>query len=167
MINDNLSSGDLGQGSTADRLRDKAAGLAGQAKEQASSMFDQRKSTAVSEIDGLVSALRQAGGQMEGSQFAGRLITTAAERLESVSRAIDGRSLDDLKDDVERLARRNPAVFLGGAMAIGLIAARFLKSSGSGSSSRPAGFYTPGMTHTDFETPITPAGSDYDIGGMR
>jgi hypothetical protein len=167
MINDNLSGGDLGQGSTTDRLRDKAAGLAGQAKEQASSMFDQRKSTAVSEIDGLVSALRQAGGQLEGSQVAGRLITTAAERLESVSRAIDGRSLDDLKDDVERLARRNPAIFLGGAMAIGLIAARFLKSSGSSYSSRPAGFYTPGMTRGDFETPIASSGSDYDIGGMR
>ncbi|MEA2488697.1 MAG: hypothetical protein QOH21_489 [Acidobacteriota bacterium] len=167
MINDNLSGGDLGQGSTADRLREKAAGLAGQAKEQASTLFDQRKTSAVSEIDGLVSALRQAGGQMEGSQFAGRLITTAAEKLESVSRAIDNRSIDDLKDDVERRARRNPAVFLGGAVAIGLIAARFLKSSGSGVSSRPAGFAMPNTVRNDFETPITPRGSDYDIGGLR
>jgi hypothetical protein len=34
-----------------------------------------------------------------------------------------------LIDDVEDFARREPAVFIGGAIAIGLVAARFLKSS--------------------------------------
>jgi hypothetical protein len=164
MINDNLSGSDLGQGSTTDRLRDKAAGLAGQAKQQASSLFDERKSMAVNELGGLASALRQAGGNMQESQWAGHLISSAADRLESVSHAIENRSIDDLKDDVERLARRNPAVFLGGAVAIGLIAARFLKSSGR--SMRPIGFYPEsGATRNDFESSYTPAGSDYDIGG--
>jgi hypothetical protein len=31
---------------------------------------------------------------------------------------------------VEDFARRNPAVFLGGAFALGLVGARFIKSSG-------------------------------------
>ena len=36
---------------------------------------------------------------------------------------------DTLLDDVEAFARREPAMFIGGAIAIGLLAARFLKSS--------------------------------------
>ena len=35
-------------------------------------------------------------------------------------------------DDVERMAREQPVMFLGGAFMLGLVAARFLKSSGQG-----------------------------------
>ena len=37
--------------------------------------------------------------------------------------------VDELVGDVQRLARRQPAVFVGSAFAVGLISARFLKSS--------------------------------------
>ena len=63
-------------------------------------------------------------------------------RLESFSRSLDGKDLDGVVRDVETFARRNPAAFLGSAVAIGFLASRFLKSSGGGASSQGGDFYS-------------------------
>jgi hypothetical protein len=50
------------------------------------------------------------------------------------------KSLTDVVGDVERFARREPVIFVGGAFLIGLLGSRFLKSSqshGSSSSANP------------------------------
>ncbi|HEX6159195.1 MAG TPA: hypothetical protein VF111_03450 [Thermoanaerobaculia bacterium] len=160
-MNDNNSAG----------LRDKAAGLAGTAKQQANSLFESKKSTALSEVTQLADALRRVGSELQGSSVAGSLINTAADRLQAFGSGMENRSLSDLKDDVELFARRNPAAFLGGALVLGAIAARFLKSHGP---ARPAGFYpevsSSRYAANDIETPFasTPAsatGSDFGISG--
>ncbi|HEY0144184.1 MAG TPA: hypothetical protein VGF48_25075 [Thermoanaerobaculia bacterium] len=165
---ENYSTGsDLGQSSTADRLRDKAAGLAGTAKQQANSLFETKKASALSEVGQLADALRRVGTEMDGSGMAAGLISTAADRLQSVSSSLENRSLDDIKNDVERFARRNPAAFLGGAIVLGVIAARFLKSHGQ--TSNDIGFYPETNRYvSDMETPLgsapaTSVGSDFGI----
>lgn len=167
-MNDNYSTGsDLGQSSTADRLRETAAGLAGSAKQQVNSLFDDKKSMALSEVGQLADALRRVGAEMQGSGIAGNLINTAADKLQSVGSSLENRSLDDIKNDVERFARRNPAAFLGGAIVLGVLAARFLKSHGH--PSQEIGFYPQASRSVaDVETPFgtTPAtsvGSDFGI----
>jgi len=126
-------------------VRDKAAELASSAKEQARSQFDEKKGTALGELDSLASALRRAGSEL-GDQggMSGRVISTVATRLESFSRSLDGKDLDGVVRDVETFARRNPAAFLGSAVAIGFLASRFLKSSASplGSSYGRDDFYS-------------------------
>jgi hypothetical protein len=52
-----------------------------------------------------------------------------ADQIDTWSRRIREKNLDELVTDVQRLARRQPAVFIGSAFAVGLLAARFLKSS--------------------------------------
>jgi len=47
--------------------------------------------------------------------------------------------------DVEQFARRQPALFLGGALILGAVAARLLKASPAGGSGMQAG-YTGGST---------------------
>ncbi|HEX7708415.1 MAG TPA: hypothetical protein VF701_18275 [Thermoanaerobaculia bacterium] len=131
-MNDNMpGSGDAA--STASDMRDtvrhKAADLASEAKDQARQQYDRQISTATGELDSLASALRRAGGELgEQHGMSSRVVTTVADRIESFSRSLDGKDLDRVVRDVETFARRNPAAFLGGAVAVGFLAARFLKS---------------------------------------
>ena len=145
-----------------ENVREKAAGLADSAKEQVRSQFDQKKGTALGEIDTLVSALRRAGSELgDNGGMSGRVIDTVASRLESFSRSLDGKDLNGVLQGVETFARRNPAAFLGSAIAVGFLASRFLKSSGTGSSMQyrddyaGAGYATSYGSDRDF-APIPP-----------
>jgi len=57
----------------------------------------------------------------------------AADRVRQLSDYLRRHEVEDLMDDVEDFARRQPALVLGGAFALGVLTARFLKSSGSSS----------------------------------
>jgi hypothetical protein len=126
-------------GSTGSDIRekvlDKASTLASGAKDGARAQYDQKKDTALNELENLASALRSVGEQSGGSMVS-TAASAAASRIESFSRSLEGKQLDDIVGDVERFARRNPAAFVGTAVAIGFLASRFLKSS----SSRTSGF---------------------------
>jgi hypothetical protein len=67
-------------------------------------------------------------------------VDKAADQIENWSRQLREKDIDELLSDVQTLARRQPGVFIGSAFAIGLLGARFLKSSRSENewrSSRP------------------------------
>ena len=53
----------------------------------------------------------------------------AAERVEQFTGQLRGKDVQTIVRDVERYARQQPAVFLGGAFVLGLLGARFLKST--------------------------------------
>ena len=119
--------------SARETIRAKAADLASNAKEKANEQFEARVGTARTEISSVASALRRVGDQIRhenGSSFTAGLFTAIADRVESVGSSFEGRDLDGVLNDVQRLARRNPAAFAGTAAALGFLAARFLKSSG-------------------------------------
>ena len=54
---------------------------------------------------------------------------TIGERIESAAHHLRDRPISELAHDVENFARREPAIFFGGAFLLGFVAARFLKSS--------------------------------------
>ena len=160
-----------GTGSTAggarEKVREKAAEVAGKAKEQIEGRYDEQKSRATSEMSHLASALRRAGEDLSGDGGLGigsTVLGRVAGHLESLGSTIDGKNLDDIVTDVERLARRNPAMFIGGAMLIGFAASRFLKSSARHSYGR--GFES-GLEYSgsgDFNRDFYDRGSDLDTG---
>jgi hypothetical protein len=85
-----------------------------------------------SELDNIASALRKVSTELgDNGGVAGNLISAVAERVESAGRSLEGRAFGDVLDDVENFARRNPATFISGAIAVGFLATRFLKSSSS------------------------------------
>ena len=132
MDNDIRNTPGSGSGSTRDKVRGKAAEVAGMAKEKIADQYDQKKDRAMNEVEHLASALRRAGENLrdEGNSSIGAaVLSRVAGRLESVGSSMEGKDLDGLMRDVERLARRNPAAFIGGAMLLGFAASRFLKSS--------------------------------------
>jgi hypothetical protein len=132
-MDDNTSRGESGRlDNVRDTIRAKAADLASNAKEQASQQFESRVGAATTELGSVASALRRAGEELRrdnGSSIGATVIGMLADRLDSVSGNMGGRDLNGTLDDIARLARRNPAAFMGTTAALGFLAARFLKSS--------------------------------------
>jgi hypothetical protein len=110
--------------------KETASTIANEAKEQMSTRVAAKKDKAAEGLSSVAEALRSSTGDI-GDQvpFVGEYANKAAEGVEQLSNYIQTRTIGELIDDVEGFARREPALFLGGAFAIGLIAGRFLKSS--------------------------------------
>src|SRR6266508_4491602 len=105
------------------------------AQEHASQFAERGRERAAEQLRSLAEAVRETGSQLEnkGSPFGG-YVGKAAGQIERLSEIAVSKNPRDLVDSVERFARRDRALFLGGAMTLGLMAARFLRSS-----SRPRG----------------------------
>jgi hypothetical protein len=105
-------------------------GLMDQVRDAAYERLDAQKTRAVSGLTALADTMRQSGRQMGGENaVAARYVETAADQVERFVGGLRDRDLRTATADRERFARRRPAMFLGGAFALGLLAARFLKSS--------------------------------------
>lgn len=127
-------------------------------RDKALDIVDQRKGAAVGELGTLAGALRRAGTELsENSGLAGTAVNTIAERVESISKSLDGKDLRSVMGDVEQFARRNPVAFVGGAVALGFIASRFLKSDPTA--------VPPPQPQSNAQASFA-AGSDGSMGGM-
>jgi hypothetical protein len=102
--------------------------VAGQAKELARSRISERKSRSATDLGNVANALRQTGQQLEGN-IGLPLVNGAADRLEHIAELLDTTDPAEFVRGVERFARRDPLLFLAGALAIGIVGARFVKSS--------------------------------------
>lgn len=115
-------------------LRDLATGVAGDAKNAVEGQLDSQKGRVVEGLGGIADALRRVSTQGDGDESAIApalvpYIEEAADRVERASAYFDQKSLGEVARDVEDFARREPAFFLGGAFALGLLGGRFLKAS--------------------------------------
>ena len=131
-MNESMPNTGDASGSRMSQVREKASHLAEGAKEQVRAQYDERKDVAVGELGSLASGLRRLVDDLSASNpnnVSGKVVSTIADRIESFGPSLEGRDLDNNVSDVERCARRNPAAFLGGAVALGFLASRFLKSS--------------------------------------
>ena len=132
MDNDIRSNPGAGSNSTREKVKGKAAEVASMAKDKIEDQYDQQKDRAMNEVEHLASALRRAGENLRdqgNSTIGAAVLSRVAGHLESVGGSMEGKDLDGLVRDVERLARRNPTAFIGGAMLLGFAASRFLKAS--------------------------------------
>ena len=118
------------EGGAKTRLKSQADELMHAAKQRAKDIASEQKDAAAAQLGSMARGLRDAAASMQGeSEFAGRYAGKAAESLERFSQDLRGADFDQLVERTENYARRNPAVFLGGAVAAGFLFARFLKSS--------------------------------------
>lgn len=116
-----------------DQAKQTVANVASSAKEGVQSQLEQRideaKEVGVEKIETVSGALRSAGEQLEGTGPLPQLAEKAAAGIENLAHYIENKSIGDLFRGIESFARREPALFLGGAVALGVVAGRFLKSS--------------------------------------
>jgi hypothetical protein len=95
-----------------------------------------QKGRATDGLDALASAVRQTSSQLRQERHDGvaQYIDRAADGIERFSGTLKSKDATELLQDAQRFARRQPALFIGGSFALGLLAARFLKSSPRGAS---------------------------------
>ena len=108
-----------------------AGDLAGQAKKSAESGLNMGKKRAVDGLEHVAKAIRKTGEHLraEDDGTFTQYFDKAAEQVDVASNYLQTRTLGQLIGDVEHFARREPALFLGGAFVAGLLGGRFLKSS--------------------------------------
>lgn len=131
----------------ADQAREQATRMADQAREQARAqanrfaeeakqrgrgMLEEQKGNAVNQLSGFASVLRETASkcaEREDQRTAARALEQAAGGLERFADGLRSRDVDSLMDQATRLARQQPAMFIGGTIAAGFLLSRFLKSS--------------------------------------
>jgi ElaB/YqjD/DUF883 family membrane-anchored ribosome-binding protein len=93
--------------------------------------MERGKHDAAQTLTTVASTLLNSGSQLrnEDQPMAGEYVEQAARQLERVANYVQNADVREMVSEVEDFARRRPAVFIGSAFAVGLLAARFLKSS--------------------------------------
>lgn len=107
------------------------AGIVGKVRERAAAQLTTQKDRALDGLGGVADAVRKTTQSLREQQhetLAG-YVDQAAEQIERLSRNLKQKDVGELVSDAQRLARRQPALFVGSAFAIGLLGARFFKSS--------------------------------------
>ena len=114
-----------------DDLKRQASDVANQTKERGKSMLEQRKGDAAKQMDTIAHAFRASAEQLdkEGQGQPGRYVEMMADQIESLGRQLREKNVDELLESAQNLARRSPATFVAGSVAVGFLLARFLKSS--------------------------------------
>lgn len=116
-----------------DKAREKVGETASQAQQQAKSQIAMGKDRVAESMESVANALRSSTDQMQGQEtgFVGDYMNRAADKVSEISQHLRQSDVNQLMHETEDFARREPTIFLAGAFALGLIATRFLKSSGS------------------------------------
>jgi hypothetical protein len=120
------------------QAKETASNLVDQARTQVKTQLTNQKEKAAESLGGVAEAIRQTGSTLENQEQPmpmGRYVNQAADVVDNVAQYLRTKDLDEMFHQAEDLARRRPAVFIGAAFALGFMAARFLKSSGSAASS--------------------------------
>ena len=108
-----------------------ATDVADKASQSAQRQFASGKERAADTIGHLAGALRTTGEQLGTkdlplvNDYLGRVATQA----EGFSDYLKKTSFGQVVGDLEKLARREPLLFMGSALVVGLLGGRFLKSS--------------------------------------
>jgi hypothetical protein len=108
-----------------------ASDAAGQARKTAESQLAGGKDRAVEGLENVADVLRDAGEHLREKEENALpdYIVQAADQVDLMARYLRRHTLGQVFSDVEQYARREPALFLGGAFVLGLFGGRFLKSS--------------------------------------
>lgn len=130
----------------------KAASEAlGQVKEKAATKIDEQKANLAQGLGNVAETIRQVGENLRESTGDNNVASTAvkygdslANQVEQFSDYLEKNNISDLLHEIKHFARRNPAYFIGGAFVLGLLGARFLKSSNQQQALVPAKGKKPG-----------------------
>ena len=119
------------EGSTPSISRDAkelASDVVDRAKDLATEQVSEQRRKSASEIGRLAHALHQTSEDL-GDTMAAPYVDKAADMLNRLSGSVRDTSVRDAVRATERFAHREPLLFLGGTFILGVLAARFLKSS--------------------------------------
>jgi hypothetical protein len=101
-------------------------------REQVGQELTARKDRASELIQGLAGTVRRVAEPLHDESLGplGAFADEAAAQLERLAGRLRNREVSELADDLRRLARRRPGIYVAIGLAAGFAAARFLKSTG-------------------------------------
>lgn len=111
--------------------KDTQTGIMGKVRERANAQLASQKDRATDGLGTVAHAVRQSTQQLREQQHdtVANYMDKAADQLDRFSSRLKDKDIGELIGDAQQFARRQPAVFIGSAFAVGLLGARFLKSS--------------------------------------
>ena len=130
--------GQQGGGSAREQIREVKDQVVGQARstleqarDRARSSLGESKGQVADQFGTVADALRRTTEHLrsEDQQRIAGITETVARQVEQVANYLRSKDAGAMRTDLENLARRQPALMLGGALILGLLGARFLKSS--------------------------------------
>jgi len=140
----------ISESQAGSELGASATGLYEHAKETAGEAYDKVSTKATSALEGrkkefssglksVADSFRKTGTELKTTGQSNQLTDLTAKysgatatKIEQLANYFERNDLRAMMRDAEGFARRNPAIFLGAAFGLGMLAARFLKSSPPG-----------------------------------
>jgi hypothetical protein len=105
-------------------------GFAQRLKDDGRRTLEQRKRSAAARVDEFAQAIGRTGAQFrENEPTIAELANRLAGTVGNLATRLRDGTVDDLVDDTRAFARQNPALFIAGGIAAGLVLARFVKAS--------------------------------------
>jgi len=109
--------------------------LADEARSGAAEAAESGKDALTGQLDDVARAVHRSGEQLEGHQdWMAQLVERGADQLGSLATTLRTNDLQGLFGRIEQLARSQPALFVGAAMAAGFATARLGKVAVAGAS---------------------------------
>ncbi len=104
--------------------------LAEEVRQRGRGFIDEQKATAARSLGSIASTMHETCGRLEQEQpSAARLFGQGADALERLANSLERHDAEELLRQAQDLARREPALMLGTAVAAGFFLTRILKSS--------------------------------------
>jgi hypothetical protein len=114
----------------AGQVGQQAAQVTREVRDSVSTLAERGRQTASVQVGAFAHALHNAGSSLEQDQpTVARLTHDVAHRLDDACNYISNRDPRAMFDDLQNVARRNPELFIGGCVLLGILGARFLKAS--------------------------------------
>lgn len=133
--NDENKKNDAGNGGKQE-LKKQAGNAVEMVKEKAAGVLDEQKGKVTSGLSDVADSIRKVGENLGGakndnpiSQTTARYSDLVARKIEGLSGYLENADIRDLGRDVQKFAKQQPTLFVGGAFLLGVLAARFLKTS--------------------------------------
>jgi ElaB/YqjD/DUF883 family membrane-anchored ribosome-binding protein len=115
----------------AGEAQERAKEAAGKAQDGVRRQIDDRASQVGERVSGTAGDLRSVGEELrkQGKEGPAKVADRAAEETEKVGSYLTENGPDKMLEDVEDFGRQRPWAVLAGGVAVGVLAARFLKAS--------------------------------------
>ena len=119
-----------------DQAKDTASKAYEAVTDKTAAKLDEQRTSLSGGLATVADSVRQVSDNLGSSQTdsglaeaAAKYTNTAAQKIESVAGYFENKGVREMARDLEGFARRNPALFLGAAFGLGVLVARFLKST--------------------------------------
>ena len=112
-------------------IKREALSIVDRGKDRVRTTVDDNKARVARTLSAVANSLKSSGAEMQAGDAAavGGVVDRVADQIDRAATYLETSEVEDLVGGVERFARRNPALFIGAAFAVGVLGARFLKSS--------------------------------------